>query len=518
MAQINVKDLTFGYESAAENVFEHVNFSVDTNWKLGFAGRNGKGKTTFLKLLMGEFEYSGKISTTTAFDYFPYRVTEAQRELPVSAFMEELAANIEDWRVLIELDKLNAPAEILYRRFKELSNGEQTKALLAVLFSRDNYFLLIDEPTNHLDAGAREEVKEYLKSKKGFILVSHDRDLLDACIDHILVLNRSTIEVQAGTFSSWWENKARADAFHESENEKHLKEIGKLKEAAKRADRWASKSESSKIGYDPIKEPDRSISTRSHIGAKTKKMEKQKASFEKRIGREIEEKEGLLNDIEEKTELKFFPTKYFRKRMIYAQDYTFSYTGGERPILSGLNLDLDTHERLILKGGNGCGKSTLIKAILAADDGYRNAHPEACEAFMSNAKTCGTLEVGSGLTISYICQDTSQLKGSLSDHIVKNGLDETLFKAVLRQMDFDRSQFTKNMEEYSEGQKKKVLIASSLVTSADLYIWDEPLNYIDVFSRMQLEELILKFEPSMILVEHDARFTEKVGTRELILQ
>ena len=137
---------------------------------------------------------------------------------------------------------------------------------------------------------------------------------------------------------------------------------------------------------------------------------------------------------------------------------------------------------------------------------------------MSNAKTCGTLEVGSGLTISYICQDTSQLKGSLSDHIVKNGLDETLFKAVLRQMDFDRSQFTKNMEEYSEGQKKKVLIASSLVTSADLYIWDEPLNYIDVFSRMQLEELILKFEPSMILVEHDARFTEKVGTRELILQ
>lgn len=518
MAQINVTDLTFGYENAAENVFEHVSFSVDTNWKLGFAGRNGKGKTTFLKLLMGEYEYSGKISTTTAFDYFPYRLTDEQRELPVATFMEELAVNIEDWRVLIELDRLNAPAEILYRPFKELSNGEQTKALLAVLFSRDNYFLLIDEPTNHLDTGAREEVKEYLKSKKGFILVSHDRDLLDACIDHILVLNRSTIEVQAGTFSSWWENKTRADAFHESENEKHLKEIGKLRDAAQRADRWASKGESTKIGFDPIKETDRSISTRSYIGAKTKKMEKRKASFEKRIDREIEEKEGLLNDIEEKTELKLFPTKYFRKRMIFAQDYTFSYTNGECPILHGLNLDLETGERLILKGGNGCGKSTLIKAILAANDGYRKAHPKECEAFLKSAETNGTLEVGSGLTISYICQDTSQLKGSLSDHIVKNGLDETLFKAVLRQMDFDRSQFTKNMEEYSEGQKKKVLIASSLVTSADLYIWDEPLNYIDVFSRMQLEDLILKFEPSMILVEHDARFTEKVGTRELILQ
>lgn len=152
--------------------------------------------------------------------------------------------------------------------------------MLAILFSGGNDFLLIDEPTNHLDKEAREIVKSYLKKKKGFILVSHDRDVLDACIDHVLVLNRASIEVQTGNFSSWWENKEKADSNARVENEKHLKEIGKLEVAAERAGRWAEKSENTKIGFDPIKEHDRSIDTRGYIGAKTKKMQKRVKAYE----------------------------------------------------------------------------------------------------------------------------------------------------------------------------------------------------------------------------------------------
>ena len=85
--------------------------------------------------------------------------------------------------------------------------------------------------------------------------------------------------------------------------------------------------------------------------------------------------------------------------------------------------------------------------------------------------------------------------------------------ALLRQLDMDRVQFKKTLQEFSEGQKKKVLIASSLMTPAHLYIWDEPLNYIDVFSRMQIEELLLKYQPTMIVVDHDIRFQEKIATR-----
>ena len=116
------------------------------------------------------------------------------------------------------------------------------------------------------------------------------------------------------------------------------------------------------------------------------------------------------------------------------------------------------------------------------------------------------------MIISYINQDTSFLSGTLKDFCKERGLDESLFLAVLRQLDLSREQFVKNMEDYSEGQKKKVLIVASLITPAHLYIWDEPLNYIDVFSRMQIEKLILKYEPTMLLVEHDVRFQEKIAT------
>lgn len=125
----------------------------------------------------------------------------------------------------------------------------------------------------------------------------------------------------------------------------------------------------------------------------------------------------------------------------------------------------------------------------------------------------GSLEVASGLVISYINQDTSFLRGSLTDFCRKRNLDESLLFALLRQLDMERVQFLKPMEDFSEGQKKKVLIAASLITPAHLYIWDEPLNYIDVFSRMQIENLILTYCPTMLLVDHDSCFREKIATR-----
>ena len=279
MAQINVNALTFAYEGSSDNIFENISFSVDTDWKLGFIGRNGKGKTTFLNILLGKYEYSGSISTTAVFDYFPYKVEKENMNRSAFELMENWKTDVEDWRVLREFQPLEIDAECLYRPFGTLSFGERTKIMLAVLFSGENDFLLIDEPTNHLDKDAREIVKNYLRTKRGFILVSHDRDVLDACIDHVLVLNRTTIEVQAGNFSGWWENKEKADKNAKAENAKHMKEIGKLEAAADRAGRWAKQNESTKIGFDPVKEHDRFLDTRAYIGAKTKKMQKRVKSY-----------------------------------------------------------------------------------------------------------------------------------------------------------------------------------------------------------------------------------------------
>ena len=498
MAQIQVNDLTFSYDGSADDVLKNVTFNIDTDWKLGLIGRNGKGKTTLLNLFMGKYEYRGSIKAGICFDYFPYKVSGPDLMKTAAELSEKWKPQAEMWQVLIRMNELKMDPECLYRAFGTLSFGERTRVMLAVLFAAENEFLLIDEPTNHLDTEAREVVKEFFASKKGFILVSHDRDLLDMVCDHVLVLNRATIEVQAGNFSSWWENKEKKDAFRQAENEKYLKEIGKLKAAADRSSRWAEKNENTKIGFDPVKEHDRSIATRSFIGAKTKKMQARVKSYEQRIDREIEEKEGLLQDIERIRDLKIEPLKYHKEVLVNADELSLRYKGVQKELFSGLRFQVKRGERVIISGENGCGKSSILKAIMQKKD--------SPDLIIS-----GKLEVSSGLIISYVSQDTSFLSGSLQRYCDVNNLNESLFFTVLRQLDFGREQFAKNMEEFSEGQKKKVLIAASLITPAHLYIWDEPLNFIDVFSRMQIEKLILEYEPTMLIVEHDERFREKAG-------
>ena len=526
MAQIQVSGLTFSYDWGADNIFDNVSFNIDTDWKLGLIGRNGKGKTTLLNLFMGKYEYSGSINSVAKFDYFPYHVSKNDMEIEGINLIEKWKPQVELWQVMIQMNELNMDAECLYRPFKSLSFGERTRVMLAVLFAGNNEFLLIDEPTNHLDSEARDIVKKYLASKKGFILVSHDRDLLDGVCNHVLVLNRTTIEVQAGNFSSWWENKEKTDSFKQSENEKHLKEISKLKTAADRSSRWAQKSENSKIGFDPTKEHDRSMSARAYIGAKTKKMQSRVKAYEMRIDREIEEKEGLLQDIEKVVDIKVMPLEFHKDILINANDLSLKYIGADKELFSGMRFQVKKGDRIILSGENGCGKSSILKAIFQKID-ERNlagkvnnglARGNSNEDIFKNdvekkLEITGNLDVASGLVISYISQDTSFLTGSLRKYCEKEGLNESLFLALLRQLDFEREQFGKNMEEFSEGQKKKVLIAASLITPAHLYIWDEPLNYIDVFSRMQIEKLILKYKPTMLMVEHDVAFQKKVATQ-----
>lgn len=508
MSQIRVNNLTFGYEGSFDNVFENVSFSIDTNWKLGFIGRNGKGKTTFLNLLLDKYSFQGSITASTKFDYFPYKTTDEQNKMSVAEFMEDLKPGCEIWKVICELDELSESSEILYRPYCTLSPGERTKALLAILFSEENEFLLIDEPTNHLDKEARECVKSYLATKKGFILVSHDRDLLDACTDHCLVLNRCTIEVQNGNFSVWWENKQRKDKFAVAENEKHQKEIQKLNRAAEQVSKWADKNERSKIGFDPIKEHDRSISTRSYIGSKTKKMQSRVKQMEKRIEREIEEKEGLLQDIESPKDLKLVQLTHHKKTLVNVKDYSLKYKDSKEPVFEGMTFAIERGDRVTLSGKNGSGKTTIIRNIL----GKCNVTDS-----LLNVEEDGICEVASGLIVSYVGQETVGLKGNITNYCKEHNLDKSLFCSILRQLDFERGQFLKNMEDYSEGQKKKVLLATSLLTPAHIYIWDEPLNYIDVFSRMQLEKLILEYQPTMLFVEHDTSFCEQIGTKVIVL-
>ena len=487
MSLINITNLTFSYDGSYDNIFENVSFQIDTDWKLGFIGRNGRGKTTFFNLLLGKYEYSGTISAKVTLGYFPFTVTNK----------DDLAINVIDtiypdyllWQVMRELSLLQVSEDVLYRPFNTLSNGEQTKVLLATMFLKENSFLLIDEPTNHLDMDAREIVSDYLNSKAGFILVSHDRAFLDNCVDHILSINKANIEIQKGNFASWWENKKMQDNFELAENEKLRKDIIRLSTAAKRTANWSDNVEKTKFESTNAG----SSIDRGYVGHKSAKMMKRSKAIEKRQRSAIDEKSKLLKNIESSEKLKIAQSDYHAHRLVDLENATIFY--GEKIICDGVSFSIQQGDRIALCGKNGSGKSSLIKLLCGEDISYT-----------------GTLRKASQLKISYVSQDTSHLRGSLTDYARDHDLDESIFKATLRKLDFSRMQFEKDMADFSGGQKKKVLIAKSLCEKAHLYIWDEPLNFIDVISRMQIEELLLEYAPTILFVEHDSEFYTNIAT------
>ena len=486
MSMIRVENLTFAYPGHYDNVFEDVSFQLDTDWKLGFVGRNGRGKTTLLRLLMGEYPHEGSLISSESFDYFPSPVPEPERL--TAEVLEDLCPEAESWRFPKELGLLGVEEEALWRPFSTLSNGERTKALLAVLFLREGRLPLIDEPTNHLDAHGRELVSAYLRRQRGFILVSHDRRFLDGCVDHILALNRANIQVQAGNYSSWKENFDRAQQFEEAKDERLRKDVRRLQKAARRTSVWSDRVEASKTGaYD-----------KGFVGHKSAKMMKRAKSLEARQEKALEEKQGLLQNREAMEALKLSPLTHHARRLVSCSELDLWY--GDRKVCGPLRFAVEQGARAALEGRNGSGKSSLLKLLMGQE-----------------IRHGGELSLAPGLQVSYVPQDASFLRGSLGDFILERGIGESLFKAILRKLGFSREQFGRNLEDFSGGQKKKALIAASLCEQAHLYVWDEPLNFVDIDSRLQIEELLRNFAPTMIFVEHDRAFQEAVATKVISL-
>lgn len=486
MALINIKNMSFGYDGTDVLLFRDVNIGIDTSWRLALAGRNGRGKTTFFKILKGEVEYEGEISGVPPIVSFP------SREIP----------DVPDWKIRKELNQMGADPDIMYRPFETLSGGERTKLMLASLFSSENAYPLIDEPTNHLDMEGREKVADYLRSKDGFILISHDRDFLDRCTDHTLVIAKTGPELVNATYSVWWENNEDRMENEKARNAQLKKEMSSIESAMKKNASWSAKAERSKNRAHASSKVKEDHFRRAYEGEQARKLMSLAKNLQNRNEKKLEEKQSLLKDLEKTERLKITGSDHHSKIPVLIKDAVFMRDG--YPVVSGVDIVLEKGKKTALIGRNGSGKSTILKYLAGTNDS-------------EGITATGDIDIAQGLKVSYVGQDTSLLKGNIDMFAADAGVDRTLFNTILIKMGFTPDMLRRDADSLSLGQKKCVLIALSLCEHADLYIWDEPLNYIDIYMRKEIERFVKESDITMLFVEHDRSFQEAVADAKVVL-
>ena len=274
-----------------------------------------------------------------------------------------------------------------------------------------------------------------------------------------------------------------------AQNEKLKGEIRRLEQAARRTESWSDRVERSKYGS----ENSGLKVDRGFVGHKSAKMMKRSKSLENRQRSTIQEKSALLRDVEHADALKLAPKSFPGGRLLEGREVSVCYGG--RPVCAPCTFQVEEGDRVALLGGNGTGKTSLLRLLMGEE-----------------LEHTGLLRRGSGLVISYVPQRADHLSGLPADFARAQGVDRTQFFHHPAEAGLLPGPAGAGHAGYSAGQKKKVLLAASLCQSAHLYIWDDPLNYIDLFSRIQLEELLLQYRPTMVFVEHDRTFREHVAT------
>ncbi len=510
-----------------KSIFNNLTLTL-AKQKIGLVGRNGVGKSTLIKLIMGELHPStGSIYTDSKLAYVPqqvslpehltvadvfgygHKIMALQRVISGSTDENDFVILNEEWEIEDRLQRQLSVFGLQYlpfnRPLQQLSGGEVTRLMLSKAFCSDADFLLLDEPTNHLDYAVREQLYAAIKKwQGGLIIISHDRTLLNL-MEEIVELTSLGVSNYGGNYDDYAQQKAIED----QANQQHLQDAKKFIQKSKSSVQASYEKHEQKQSYgrelrrsgkiDKLaanSKKGRSERTQSKMLIKEQRMIEQAESQLKQAQEKIEINEEIHIDLPE--------TKVPNGKMILEIDQlSFSYHEASR-IIDQFDLILQGPERIALSGDNGSGKTTLIKLVLG-----------------ELPLQAGTIHHGTNY-ISYLDQNASLLNPQMTilENFMRLNPDATEndSRSALAQFLFRNVSSQIQVQHLSGGEKLRALLASVLMAKhpPQLLILDEPTNHLDLHSIRSIELALKNYQGAMIVISHDKVFLKNVGIERVI--
>lgn len=476
-----------------QTILKNIEFDMTRNERIGLVGYNGTGKTTLANILAGHMEADkGSIQT--------------ERALKIGYLQQSVAYSVNDFSDMLGGDESGGLYQLASQlgltkvqswnaeRLHHMSGGEKLKLALAFVWQTMPDVLILDEPTNHLDANGISWLVEELRAFQGAVLIiSHDRYFLDQSVSKIFELEDGLLHAYEGNYSAYRSEKKRRYEAQLHQYEVQQKQKERIESQIANLQNWSQKAHRDSTKKEGYKE---------YYRVKAKKLDNQVKSKLKRLEQELEKNKAEKPKGEETVKFQFSSGEKRGKRIIEAKNVTKAFGG--RTLFEDSSFFIKHGERIGLVGSNGCGKTTLIRMMLEEEPA-----------------TNGTLWISRSIKTAYLSQDVNDVNENQTAAEALQLFDRRDLahaRTILANMGIKEDRFDRKIGTFSLGERTRIKLAGMIVKDYDVLVLDEPTNHLDLPTREQLEDTLLDFQGTIIIVSHDRYFTEKLCDKLLVFE